>query len=529
MSAILRPFFLVLVAFAVAVPAAVAQRGGLTPEEIQRRWDIEHELESLAVIERKMMVPMRDGIRMAADVYYPKDSSRTYGTIFSRTPYNFNFWDIRNGVPRAMTAQLDPVKRGYAYVVMNERGRFFSEGNYDILGPPLTDGHDAIQWIASHPWSNGKVGLIGCSSTAEWQLAVASTAPPGLATIIPQGFGAGVGRVGPYFEQGNWYRGGAVQMLFIAWIYSQQNQVRPMFPPNTSQEDLIRASTAFDLAQQLPPVDWSQALAHLPERDIIEAVGGPHGIFADSMPVATGGAMITRAPNDSAWYRGGLWHEDMPINVPGLWFMSWYDVSVGPNLAAYNHVRHTARGEVADQQYAVIAPTLYCGYQRATEDLVVGERHLGDARYDYDALTYGWFRHLPEGRTVAVARHAAQGALLHDGSQQVADVRHLAAARSRAGDFLSVERRIGQHARLRRRAGDAAPGPGSPRSVHLRPNEPGAIPWRQRLLYRQRGPGRRVRSAGDGTTAGHPRLFQRAPHGRDGGERSRRGDAPRIQ
>ena len=53
-----------------------------------------------------------------------------------------------------------------------------------------------------------------------------------------QGFGAGVGRVGPYFEQGNWYRGGAVQMLFIAWIYGEQNQVRPMFPPNTSQEDL---------------------------------------------------------------------------------------------------------------------------------------------------------------------------------------------------------------------------------------------------------------------------------------------------
>ena len=73
-----------------------------------------------------------------------------------------------------------------------------------------------------------------------------------------QGFGAGVGRVGPYYEQGNWYRGGAVQMLFIAWLYGEQNQVRPMFPPNTSREDLIRASKSFDLAQQLPPVDWSQ-------------------------------------------------------------------------------------------------------------------------------------------------------------------------------------------------------------------------------------------------------------------------------
>jgi uncharacterized protein len=392
MTVILRRYALGAAALAVAVSVAHAQRGGgLTPDQVKQRWDIERELQSVAVVERKLMIPMRDGTRMAADVYRPKDITKTYPTIFVRTPYNFNFWDVRNGAPRAMTAELDAVKRGYAYVNMNERGRFFSEGNYDILGPPLTDGYDAIQWIATRPWSSGKVGLIGCSSTAEWQLAVASTAPPGLATIIPQGFGAGVGRVGPYYEQGNWYRGGAVQMLFIAWLYGQQNQVRPMFAPATSQEDLIRASKAFDLAPQLPPVNWSQALRHLPVQDIFRAVDGPRGVFADSMPVATGGAMILRAPSDSAWYRGGLWHDDMPIDVPGLWFMSWYDVSVGPNLAAYNHVRRTAKGGAGDRQYAVIAPTLHCAYKRATESLVVGERNVGDARYDYDALTYGWF------------------------------------------------------------------------------------------------------------------------------------------
>jgi putative CocE/NonD family hydrolase len=180
-------------------------------------------------------------------------------------------------------------------------------------------------------------------------------------------------------------------MLFIAWLYGQQNQVRPMFAPGTSQDDLVRAAKAFDLAAQLPPVDWSQALRHLPEQDIFVAVDGPHGIFADSMPVATGGAMIKRAPNDSAWYRGGLWHDNMPINLPGLWFMSWYDVSVGPNLAAFNHVRRTATGGVGDRQYAMIAPTLHCAYKRASENTLVGERSVGDARYDYDALTYGWF------------------------------------------------------------------------------------------------------------------------------------------
>jgi len=177
-------------------------------------------------------------------------------------------------------------------VEMNERGHFFSEGNYDILGPPLSDGDDALTWIAAQTWSNGKVGTIGCSSTAEWQLGVASLGNKAYAAMIPESFGAGVGRVGPYYEQGNWYRGGAVQMLFISWIYGEQNQVRPMFAANTSQEDLIRESKSFDLAQHLPPVDWAKALRHLPEMDILKAVDGPHGIFADKMPVATGGAMI---------------------------------------------------------------------------------------------------------------------------------------------------------------------------------------------------------------------------------------------
>jgi len=309
--------------FVLALQSVPGQgRGGATPELIARRNSIENELQSIAIVERKLMVPMRDGKRMATDVYRPKDTSKKYPTIFVRTPYNFNFWDVRSGAPRDMTNELEAVKRGYVFVEMNERGHFFSEGNYDILGPPLSDGDDAFTWMAKQPWSNGKVGTIGCSSTAEWQLGVAAQGNPAYAAMIPQGFGAGVGRVGPYFEQGNWYRGGAVQMLFIAWLYGEQNQVRPTFPANTSQEDLIRASKAFDLAQQLPPVDWSKALRHLPENEIMKAVDGPHGIFADQMPVDTGGAMIERAPNDPAWYKGGLWHDNMKVNVTGFWFMS---------------------------------------------------------------------------------------------------------------------------------------------------------------------------------------------------------------
>ncbi|MFN7117603.1 MAG: CocE/NonD family hydrolase [Saprospiraceae bacterium] len=346
-------------------------------------------LQEIAVIDQKVMMPMRDGVRLATDIYRPKGDQKV-PIIFSKTPYNFNSWG--DGEMRAGTynAAYEAVKRGYAYVVQNERGRYFSEGEWDILGPPTTDGYDAIEWLSKQPWSNGKIAPIGCSSTAEWQMAVVALNHPGLATFVPQGFGAGVGRVGKYYEQGNWYRGGAGQMLFTAWLYGVQNdEIRPMFPKNATQEQLIRASQAFDLAPERERVDWSKGLAHLPIQDIIKNVNGPVGVYED---------MIRRKPNDPKWYKGGLYHDNMPIEKPGFWFVSWYDVSSSPNLALYNHVRATAKDpQVKDNQYLVIAPVLHCSYKRATENTIVGERSVGDARLNYDEQIYGWFDYWLKG------------------------------------------------------------------------------------------------------------------------------------
>ena len=177
-----------------------------------------------------------------------------------------------------------------------------------------------------------------------------SDGDPAYAAMNIQSFGAGVGRVGPYYEQGNWYRGGAVQMLFIAWLAGEQNQIRPMFPANTSREDWF-VIELFDLAQQPPPVDWSKALWHLPEQDILKAVDAPHGIYADAMPLPTGGRMIQRAPNDPACYKGGLYHHDMPLKLPVLWFMTWYDVLTGAeSCASQSRARKTAPGGIGDEQ-----------------------------------------------------------------------------------------------------------------------------------------------------------------------------------
>lgn len=350
---------------------------------LQAQNDILQELEEIAIIDQKVMMPMRDGIRLATDIYRPKTDKKV-PIIFSRTPYNFNSWG--DGEQRTRTARraIEVVKRGYAYVVQNERGRYFSEGEWDILGVPLTDGYDAFTWMKDQPWSNGKIGTLGCSSTAEWQMAVAALDHPSHAAMVPQGFGAGVGRLGDINEQGNWYRGGAEQMLFFAWLYGvEHDKFKPRIPAGATQEDLIRISRYYDLAPENPPVDMSKALDHLPIQDILKNVNGKHEVFDK---------MVRRKPNDAAWYEGGLYHDDMEIGIPSFWFASWYDVSITPNLALFNHVRNNAKdAAIRDNQYLVIAPTLHCSYTRATENTIVGERSVGDARLNYDEQIYAWF------------------------------------------------------------------------------------------------------------------------------------------
>ena len=345
--------------------------------------DILSKLKEIAFVDQKVMMPMRDGIRLATDVYRPKTDEKV-PIIFSRTPYNFNSWVDGKEKTRAYQSAYQAVKRGYAYVIQNERGRYFSEGEWDILGVPLTDGFDAFSWMSDQDWSNGKIGTIGCSSTAEWQMAVAALDHPSHAAMVPQGFGAGVGRIGDYYEQGNWYRGGVEQLLFPSWLYGvEHDKFKPRIPSGATQDDLIRISRFYDLAPKNPKVDWAEAFNHLPLQDLLKSVNGKKEIFDK---------MIRRKPNDSAWYKGGLYHDDMEINIPSFWFVSWYDVATSPNIALFNHLRNNGKDSKAvDNQYLVIAPTLHCGFKRATENTIVGQRSVGDARLNYDEQIYSWF------------------------------------------------------------------------------------------------------------------------------------------
>jgi len=110
---------------------------------------------------------------------------------------------------------------------------------------------------------------------------------------------------------------------------------------------------------------------------------------------------MSRKPDDPAWYEGGLYHDDEDFGVPAYWFNSWFDVSQGPNLAMFNHVRENASDrQVREGQYVLVAPTLHCGFYRIPEhkDLVAGELNVGNATFPLYEQMFAFFDHyLKEG------------------------------------------------------------------------------------------------------------------------------------
>jgi putative CocE/NonD family hydrolase len=349
------------------------------------------ELKESAADELAILIPMRDGVGLATNVFRPKDAKGPLPTILWKTPYS-ELGMHGSSLRYAVAA----VKRGYAFVIQNERGRYFSEGNYQILGYPQTDGYDALSWIAKQSWSNGKVGTLGCSSSAEWQLALAAQNHPAHAAMVPMSAGAGIGKVGRFQEQGNWYTGGVPRNLFFVWLYNVDNPLRAQLPSNLDPKMRSHISQYNDLAAKKPDVDWVKQIKHLPVDTMLTDLGEPPGTFE---------AFIDRTPADPAWRAGGLYHDDMGWGVPALWFNTWYDVSIGPNLELFNHARSVnSDPEASANQYTVVAPVPHCQYNKLSSDTKVGERSMGDARFDVDGTIFAWFdRWLKEDKNAFAA------------------------------------------------------------------------------------------------------------------------------
>lgn len=349
---------------------------------------LDKEVATLADSKLAVMVPMRDGVRLSTNIYSPKGASGPLPTILWKTPYNEH--KLRGSTQRYA---IEAVRRGFVFIVQNERGRYFSEGKFEILGHPQTDGYDTLSWIARQSWSNGKVGTLGCSSSAEWQLALAAQNHPAHAAMVPMASGAGIGKVGRYQEQGNWYTGGVPRNLFFVWLYGVDNPLRAELSRDLTDAERERVTQYNDLNAAKPKVDWNKQIKHLPLETMLSDLKEPPGTFE---------AFIPRTPADPAWRNGGLYHDDMGWGVPALWFNSWYDVSTGPNLELFNHARKAGTDkEASANQYVVIAPNTHCAYGSLGPKTTIGDRDLGDTSFDVNGAVFSWFDRWLKGQTAA--------------------------------------------------------------------------------------------------------------------------------
>ena len=118
------------------------------------------------------MVPMRDGVKLATDIYVSRSSTQPHGAILVRTPYNKNF---------LFAVGWNWAQNGWPTVIQDMRGRFASEGIDTVFKTDHTDGPDTLAWIANQPWSNGKVATFGGSALGIPQYFMAGANPPQLA------------------------------------------------------------------------------------------------------------------------------------------------------------------------------------------------------------------------------------------------------------------------------------------------------------------------------------------------------------
>ncbi len=366
-----------------ALPARVSAQ--VSPADQAQAYINEH-----ADVEDMVMVPMRDGVRLYHLILFPKGQPRqNLPTVLIRIPY----WIDAHHLSFAQYIQSF-LAHGYAVVWEYERGRFYSEGTYTFLVRTAEDGFDTIKWITTQPWSNGKVGAIGCSSSAEEQHRLNAAHIPGLAAVVPMGSGAGIGHVGPYNEMGNFYRGGAVHLAgWVGWYdnIAAGNPARPVFPASYSRADMIRIHQQWDLMPELKvnPLKVDSALSTLPVNQIMNVLGEPPSDFDN---------YVNRLPNDPRWKDTEFGSDEDHNSAPALYINSWYDISIGPNVTMFEHqVKEGATESARNDSRMIIAPTLHCSQLGATEHTVVGERDLGDGRFDYVTVVQNWFDHFVKG------------------------------------------------------------------------------------------------------------------------------------
>ena len=356
-----RRSLVLIVAFVMAAASAAAQTvpGGPYPRPAGQ-----YEVD----IERSIMVPMRDGVRLSTDVYRPKGVSGALPTILIRLPYNKATYRGAT-VPAAFFAS-----HGYAVAVQDVRGKFASEGEYHVYQGDMTDWTDVFDWIGTQPWSTGRIGTFGCSYLGEGQIIAAQQRHPKHIAAIAQAAGGNIGRVGRRREFWGSVEGGAFSIsINFGWM--------PVF-----------ASTDKG-ARPMPNVDLATFFRTLPVIDMTDRAGSPSGDWRN---------FLERSPDDPWWDRQGYLAANDSVTVAALHVSSWFDMAQEALEEAEIFRKNALNDRAKNNQYAIISPTVHCASEAAGAQTHVGDLEVGDARLHYWETYLAWFDRWLRGNEHAI-------------------------------------------------------------------------------------------------------------------------------
>ncbi|HEX3721802.1 MAG TPA: CocE/NonD family hydrolase [Nitrolancea sp.] len=273
-----------------------------------------------AIIARDIMVAMRDGVRLATDVYRPANGteplSGAFPTLLVRTPYNKS---SENSVEKH---GLYYARRGYVVVIQDCRGRYASEGEFYFLAQEAEDGYDTVIWAGQQPWCNGKIGTLGTSYLAWVQNALAALNPPHLAAMYVNEGGANA-------HTSSVRHNGAFEMRFMAWGF--RALVTGTKVENPATKAALSRMQYRDWLQHMPLKPGLTPLALVPmhERWVFD--------------------IWTRGDYDEYWKQPGFdfeEHFDNHSDVPILFSGAWYDSYTRSTLENFVRFTQGKRGPI---------------------------------------------------------------------------------------------------------------------------------------------------------------------------------------